>query len=182
MVGISRKVGMDERGCRMTREQAIDILESRSVCMECVISKYDCDACDEAFKLAISALEQERVKTELNVELNELKPCEDAISRKAVIDAIRFGISNIRAFNDTTMVRFYERENEALEKAIDRVNKLPSVQPSRKGHWIQLDYQRGKFECSECHTQGYVDTCMYEPKWKYCPRCGAKMGEKNENE
>ena len=49
------------------------------------------------------------------------------------------------------------------------------VQPSRKGHWIQIDYQRGKYECSECHTQGYVDTCMYEPKWKYCPICGAEM-------
>ena len=57
--------------------------------------------------------------------------CDDVISREAVIDAIRFGISNIRAFNDTTMVRFYERENEALEKAIDRVNALPSVQPSK---------------------------------------------------
>ena len=54
---------------------------------------------------------------------------------------------------------------------------MPSVTPSRrKGHWIQLDYQRGKFECSECHTQGYVDTCMYEPKWKYCPICGSYNG------
>ena len=40
----------------MKKVEAIDILESRAVCMECVISKYDCDACDEAFKMAISAI------------------------------------------------------------------------------------------------------------------------------
>ena len=97
----------------------------------------------------------------------------DTISREAVIDAIRFGISNIRAFNDTTMVRFYERENEALEKAIDRVNELPSVQPSRKGHWIEhkgygsADYGI-EYSCSNCNE-------WVKEKSKFCPNCGAEM-------
>lgn len=57
----------------MTREEAIDILESRSVCMECVISKYDCDACDEAFKMAISALDGiRRLEAEVTEEHNKL--------------------------------------------------------------------------------------------------------------
>ena len=70
--------------------------------------------------------------------VEEQEPCEDAVSREAVIDAIRFGISNIRAFNDTTMIRFYERENEALKKAIERVNELPSVTGRPTGHWTPL--------------------------------------------
>ena len=64
----------------------------------------------------------------------------------------------------------------------EKINNLPVVNSNHYGHWIQIDYQRGKFECSECHTQGYVDTCMYEPKWNFCPNCGARMERKNENE
>ena len=143
-----------------------------------------------SIKMAISALEQERVKTELNVELNELKPCDDTIS-----DIM--GISKSRTHDIMeNELRCVQRascggcdrecgecplmmDDKEIIKAygyVIRMLELPSVQPSRKGHWIRLDdYHMGKFECSECHTQGYVDTCMYEPIWEYCPRCGADM-------
>ena len=62
------------------------------------------------------------------------------------------------------------KEREALNMAIKALEQEPKT-----GHWITLDYQKGKFECSECHTQGYVDTCMYKPIWEFCPRCGADM-------
>ena len=101
-----------------------------------------------------------------DVEIRIEQPCEDAISREAVDKYITELLSGY----------LYDEERERLEKLNAYLWELPSVTPSRrKGHWIQLDYQRGKFECSECHTQGYVDTCMYEPKWKYCPICGAEM-------
>ena len=42
----------------MTNEQkqAIDILKQRECCRECVVDSGDCDACDEAFKMAIEAI------------------------------------------------------------------------------------------------------------------------------
>lgn len=42
----------------MTKEQAIAILEQRETCRECVVNSMDCHACDEAFEMAIKALEQ----------------------------------------------------------------------------------------------------------------------------
>ena len=92
------------------------------------------------------------------------EPCDDAISRESIHRKLAL------IMNDHPL-EGYEDEQLLLWAVEDE----PSVQPSRKGHWIQIDYQRGKFECSECHTQGYVDTCMYEPKWNFCPNCGADM-------
>ena len=42
----------------MTNEQkqAIDILKQRECCRECVVYSGDCNACDEAFKMAIEAI------------------------------------------------------------------------------------------------------------------------------
>ena len=82
-----------------------------------------------------------------------------------------------RAIAKTRIYLKYVNRPDICKAMFKILDGVPSVQPSHKGHWIQLDYQRGKFECSECHTQGYVDTCMYEPKWKYCPNCGASMAD-----
>ena len=105
----------------------------------------------EAYKVAFKALEQE--------------PCDDCVSKQAVLDYLK---SESDDFPDY---------HEAIEHILDM---LPVTPQPKTGHWIRLDYQRGKFECSECHTQGYVDTCMYEPKWKYCPNCGCHMVEPQE--
>ena len=45
--------------------------------------------------------------------------CDDAISREAVLGL------------------FYD-----LENLYERIKQLPSVQPSRKGHWIETEYHR----------------------------------------
>ena len=67
-------------------------------------------------------------------------------------------------------------DKEKIITAFQNAIELPKEYGRRKGHWIRLDdYHMGKFECSECHTQGYVNTCMYEPKWNFCPNCGACM-------
>ena len=98
------------------------------------------------------------------------EPCDDVVSRQAVLDAIRFGISNIRAFNDTTMIRFYEHENEALKKAIERVNELPSVRPQEQtGHWIKS--KDGYMRCDKCGSRGSAI------KARFCHHCGARMVE-----
>ncbi len=103
----------------------------------------------EALDIAIKALEQE--------------PCEDTISRQAIIDMLNYGI---------------------LE---DNIKKLPSVTPKEKtGKWIRW-YETIEQEhctihdphckCSECNQE-------YDPYiaslFNYCPNCGAKMQEVEE--
>lgn len=65
----------------MTREEALQILDTIPTISEQV----------DALEMAIQALSQEpcRVKNELNVELNELKPCTDAVSRDAILEGLK---------------------------------------------------------------------------------------------
>ena len=37
--------------------------------------------------------------------------------------------------------------------------------------WIEED----KYRCSECNNTTYVDECMEEPQYLFCPYCGHKM-------
>lgn len=37
--------------------------------------------------------------------------------------------------------------------------------------WIEED----KYRCSECSNTTYVDECMEEPQYLFCPYCGHKM-------
>lgn len=104
-----------------------------------------------AFELAIKALEQE--------------PCDDCVSRQAVINAI-------------ANTCFFLSSND-WDELMACINSLPPVQPQpqpRTGRWIQKE-EEGEaepfiiWECSECH-------CVDEdgkPSYKYCPQCGAKM-------
>ena len=72
--------------------------------------------------------------------------CEDAISRhKAIV-----------------MITAYEGKSAQIEA----LEQLPSVQPSRKGHWIWVkDYCK----CSECGIG------MGHTEYDFCPNCGADM-------
>ena len=109
----------------------------------------------DALDMAIKALEQE--------------PCDDAISRQAVLDVI-------------------ERELFKWD-VIDEIRKLPTVNPQPKtGRWIsfgtkgEIDGQIVRtFICSECGaisifrvTNGNI------VNGDLCPNCGAKMVEPQE--
>ena len=102
---------------------------------------------EEAVDMAISALEQE--------------PCEDAISRS------------------TAKTRIYLKYVNRLDicKAMFKIlDGVPSVQPSRKGHWIKSDLANEKFNCSVCGGAcWYYDYQGTVAKSKFCPNCGAKM-------
>ena len=104
----------------------------------------------EAFDVAIRALEQQ--------------PCEDCISRQAVLDIWHTCYSNIR------------EENEEIQyKKI--AFKLPSVTPKQKvGKWIRswCEWQQ-YLECSKC---GYETGLRCDTN--YCPNCGAKMEVEDE--
>lgn len=87
------------------------------------------------------------------------QPCEDCISRQAVIDFIidNYGVG----FNSLTNgIRDY----------------LPSVTPERlKGKWIEIEIDAGEFiyKCTKCGMR------VINP-YKYCPICGAEMGGADE--
>lgn len=102
----------------------------------------------------------------------EQKPCEDAISRQALLK-----LMGEEPFNWTDS----DEELQAVEdyrNFRNMVEQLPSVNPQKIGHWI-IDKWNNKehYSCSSC--QHVVD---YEPCYHYCPNCGAKMVEPKESE
>jgi hypothetical protein len=93
--------------------------------------------------------------------------CEDCISRKAVLDIVRFEnkwLFDARSTNDDTDIAF----NGIISKIYD----LPPIQPKIKtGHWILTDDDF--VYCSECEDSYYPRPI--DADWYYCPHCGAKM-------
>ena len=90
----------------------------------------------------------------------EAQPCEDCISREAVIKNIKWWFDLIELNPDIL---------------IDSMITLPFVTPQRpKGKWIEhphergLDWEYSMFECSRCHEWTTSD-------YEYCPNCGAEM-------
>ena len=56
----------------------------------------------------------------------------------------------------------------------DKIKSIPAadVVPVRHGRWIQQPLNGTHiWRCSKCETIG-------SPQWNYCPKCGAKMGDK----
>ena len=152
------------------------------------ISYYATDKCLKYWDMAISALElQEKAKeawdsmmeiTQIATDVLEQKPCEtstdepmtmvyptifcdDAISRELAISTIYdkyIGMEHSRIMMNTAI------------ECMEILKELPSVQPSRKGHWIAhsdggiwIKY----YECSECRGR-------YDTQTNFCPNCGCR--------
>ena len=50
--------------------------------------------------------------------------------------------------------------------------KAYDVEPVKRGRWVQQPLNGTHiWRCSKCETIG-------SPQWNYCPKCGAKMGDK----
>ena len=124
----------------MTREEAIYIISQMIKDEEGFLS----DNTVEAHKMAIKALEQE--------------PCEDAIGRSDMLDAIGHGKT------------YTSEELQRIIKALPPVNPQPKT-----GHWIFDDECKEHGHCSEC-GYGSVDLVGGE-LWNFCSNCGAKMVE-----
>ncbi len=107
------------------------------------------------FQMAIQVLQQE--------------PCEDCISRQAVIDKMK------------------KRDEELSCLTVKDVRELPSVTPQVKtGHWIyddeHSDWFDTTYECSCCKRTIIVPYEAMKEVYKeypYC-HCGAKMTERRE--
>ena len=97
-------------------------------------------------------------------------PCDDAVSRDAVLDAIR---------------RISLGQTDAVKVSMmteDYVKHLPSV-TQKSGKWIELpkalNPNENPCKCSEC---GHILSFMnYYPKSNFCPNCGADMREQTAN-
>jgi DNA-directed RNA polymerase subunit RPC12/RpoP len=93
------------------------------------------------------------------------EPCEDAISRKTVLNTLFY-----KSDNNCEVVLNKELQN--------RIKALPPVNLQKIGHWVR-DTITDLYHCSICRS-----ICHQDPKSKddYCRYCGAKMIEPQESE
>ena len=174
----------------MTREEAIKHLTAKLECLmrsKGVREKCDsynsyegCYECDlgykqgnigeqiESLKLAIKALKQE--------------PCEDAISRKSVLDSLVEYMDAFYNENGRMMYSDHIITNADCNDLKEWIRSFPSVNPQAKtGHWNAYEVFQGGIkeewlECSECKWSN----ALVIPR-KYCPNCGARMMEKEDD-
>lgn len=109
----------------------------------------------EALNMAIKALSAE--------------PCEDAVSRQAVLDVLM----PYCADDDGSV-----EKTDDLRNALDDIESLPPVHIRSKGEWIEGISENGvttNLHCSKCRYED--ERCN---RFNYCPNCGADMrGEYN---
>ena len=133
----------------MTKEEAITLLDDLIGMVE---DNHNSDY-DTALRMGIKAIECE--------------PCNDAISRQAVLDCLK--ATNLRKF-------------DFILEARGKIKSLPTVQPQPKmGRWEWVQYDGnpniGNWHCSECNriVCGAITAANPVYAYKYCPSCGAKM-------
>lgn len=151
----------------MTAEEAIEIIEREIACVnkECNIERA-CGQCElvmpskepiiGAYKLAIEAL--------------KAKPCEDCVSRQAVLELIRA-----------------DWKYDNLEPYVENLPPVNLCKP-KTGHWVEENVNEWsrKVFCSECGCQPPFEhvsnSDVYSTsgygiinKTKFCPNCGTRM-------
>lgn len=131
----------------MTNKEAINYLKRSFAIDEDDDSRYH----NEVLEFIIKALEKE--------------PCEDCISRKALLDK-KWDVPY-----DGKYVQVVD---------VGDIKELPSVTPARKkGKWLkQNDDYNDWYECSECGygSEGEMQySSEYDVRTNYCPQCGCKM-------
>lgn len=151
----------------ITREEAIANLKMISVAFVEPVTKEQRKLIDDTFDMAIKALEQE--------------PCEDAISRQAVLASIK------NLYPDMPIVDIFGARRKWLEKYApyfeceNAVEQLPSVNPqeTKTGHWIvhEKPYGIRYLECPYCNIW-YLNEHLIRNS--YCPNCGARLVETQE--
>lgn len=96
-----------------------------------------------------------------------VKPCEDAVSRDAVLSK--------KIYTET------EEGWSGYTVDADYIEQLPSV-TQKSGHWIEERDDYGEVQgwhCSNCYEDtGFTTDCATE----FCPNCGARMVEPQESE
>lgn len=70
---------------------------------------------------------------------------------------------------------------QILQWTIDVISHQPTVDPVKRGEWVEDICCDGRFICNSCGNEAYfdLDEGTYILKYilfDYCPFCGAKMG------
>ena len=147
----------------MTREEAIERLKTDIYKYADFTENPNENEFWMAFDMAIESLGQE--------------PCEDCISRQAVLKAI-----DVKAweFCDYLIRNGRNDEQKPVSHFADNLREyvgedLPSVTPQPKtGHWKKIATYP-LYECSKCKLESMLNT------WDYCPNCGCRMVEPQES-
>ena len=79
--------------------------------------------------------------------------------------------------------------NLAIDDCIGEIKATPTAlyaEPVKHAHWIPDERETGEgsntYKCSACgEIQMLIEGTPKENGWKYCPNCGAKMDEEEEN-
>ena len=125
------------------------------------------DATEEELKSVKDYVESISKQTGFN--FYEAQPCEDAVSRTLVHEAITASIA----------------ESENPYEMWQRIEALPPVTPQRpKGKWIEVFVETPNDPYSYGFKSHKCSKCEYSPLQisNYCPNCGAEMsgGKKHE--
>ena len=137
----------------MTREEAIDVFnyEVQETISFCSDSRHMDDRSKKFLEACGAA-----------IELLKAKPCDDAISRKAVENITWEEPTYTDALNVLTEVR-------------DKVRALPPVTPKQKTeYWIE-DWEMGLSECPVCHATYLWEDFKGVGSWHHCPNCGKPL-------
>lgn len=118
----------------------------------------------------------------------------DLISRQAAIDALdkRFDSIPMEQTTEILLLRKdlrnlpsveVEPTEEQIKKYILDHNLTHKVfEPVRRGKWMEMGTNADgthNIKCGECgagyKTKGHANSILTKAKYKFCPRCGAKM-------
>lgn len=117
---------------------------------------------EEAYRLAMRACEEtwnEKTCKQIREAL-EQEPCDDAVSRQAVLD-LQYRIDDSAALSTRDVVN------------VEDIEELPSVRPQEQtGQWING-------VCDNCKYDWGKDTPIASVP-NYCPNCGCRMVEPQE--
>ena len=139
----------------MDNKQAIKIIETEK---KCVCRQFE-KGCDRLCRKCDLVLEDKEIINAYDMAINLLQaePCEDCVSRQAVLDkAYAYGNG---------------LEPEGYCVNVEDIQALPPIQPKAKmGKWIPI---YGNVKCSVCGN--VKDSRNVGKATHYCDFCGAKM-------
>lgn len=173
------------------REKAVDLLDNL---IGMIADNQDNDY-DKALKMGIESLRKE--------------PCEDAVSRKAVLNLVKYldfkGVEGLEHYKHkcieiedvedlpsvTPELSSLREMNDALKKRVEFLENMiryASAPARKRGKWICVHHIENKitydsWKCSECQHdfESEEESMVNFDEYKHCPNCGAEMESENDS-